>query len=68
MQVDVFKSLLQSGILYCNSGIPGARNVTFPSHPGVIVISSILGNVAAVMYVRLLEPNTKNDLFRVYVI
>jgi hypothetical protein len=66
MQVDVFKSLLlQSGILYCNSGISGAWNVTVPSHPGVIVISNILGNLAAVMYVRSSEPNTKNDLLAV---
>ena len=65
-QVDVFKSsVLLSGILYCNSGISGARNVTVPSHSGVIVISNILGNLAAVMYVRSSEPNTKNDLLTV---
>jgi hypothetical protein len=65
MQVDVFKLLLQSGILYCNSGISGAWNMAVPSLPGVIVISNILGNLAAVMYVRSSEPNTKNDLLTV---
>jgi hypothetical protein len=33
-QVDIFKSSLESGIMYCNSGIAGTRNVTVPSYPG----------------------------------
>jgi hypothetical protein len=62
MQVDVVNFSLLSGILYCSAGMSGARNVTIPSHSGVIVMSNILGNLAAVMYVRSSEPNTRNDL------
>lgn len=36
--------------------------MTIPSDPAVIVMSNILGNLAAVMYVRSSEPNTRNVL------
>lgn len=62
MQVDVVKSSLLSGILYGSGGISGARNVTIPSDPAVIVMSNIFGNLAAVIYVRSSEPNTRNVL------
>lgn len=62
MQVDVVKSSLLSGTLYGSGGICGARNVTIPSNSAVIVMSNILGNLAAVMYVRSSEPNTRNVL------
>jgi hypothetical protein len=62
MQVDVVKFSLLFEILYGSGGISGARNVTIPSDPGVIVMSNILGNLAAVIYVRSSEPNTRNVL------
>jgi hypothetical protein len=68
MQVDVVKPSLLSGILYCSAGISGARKVTIPSHSGVIVMRNILGNLAAVMYVRSSEPNTRNVLLAMDII